>query len=424
MTSARGIRTLLRRVRRAVHAGVPHRRDRRAHGGVRGGEGGPRVPGGVRAPAAARTRAGPSSDHRGAAVRRARRRGARLPQARGPQPHRLAQDQQRARPGAAHPAPRQDARDRRDRRGPARRRHRHRGRPLRLRVHDLHGRGRHRAPGAQRRAHAAARRRGHPGQDRLAHAQGRDQRRLPRLGRERRDDQLHLRHGGGPASVPRDGARLPEGHRRRGARAAARRDRHGFRMPSSPASAAAPTRSACSTRSSTTTASSSTASRPPATASTPRATRHPSSAAAPACCTARRPSSCRTRTARPSSPTRSRRASTTRASGPSTPGSPRSGAPSTSPRPTTRRCRRCACCPRPRASSRRSSRRTPSPARCGSAASSAPMRSSRSASPGRGDKDMDTAARYFDLYDERAEPRSPIGRLTADEAAKGEGIEL
>ena len=109
-----------------------------------------------------------------------------------------------------------------------------------------------RAPGAQRRPHAPARRRGDPGQDRLAHAQGRDQRRLPRLGRERRDDQLHLRHRGGPASVPRDGARLPEGHRRRGARAAARRGSAACRTPSSRASAAAPTRSACSTPSSTT----------------------------------------------------------------------------------------------------------------------------------------------------------------------------
>ena len=39
------------------------------------------------------------------------------------------------------------------------------------------------------------------------------------------NDELHLRHRGGPAPVPRDGARLPEGHQRRGARAAARRGR-------------------------------------------------------------------------------------------------------------------------------------------------------------------------------------------------------
>ena len=47
-----------------------------------------------------------------------------LPQARGPQPHRRAQDQQRARPGAARPADGQAADHRRDRRRPARRRRR------------------------------------------------------------------------------------------------------------------------------------------------------------------------------------------------------------------------------------------------------------------------------------------------------------
>ena len=41
---------------------------------------------------------------------------------------------------------------------------------------------------------------------------------LPRVGHERRDHQLHLRHRGGAASVPRHGARLPEDHRRGGAR--------------------------------------------------------------------------------------------------------------------------------------------------------------------------------------------------------------
>ena len=46
---------------------------------------------------------------------RARRR-ADLPQARGPEPHRRAQDEQHHRPGAARPAHGQAARDRRDRR--------------------------------------------------------------------------------------------------------------------------------------------------------------------------------------------------------------------------------------------------------------------------------------------------------------------
>ena len=40
---------------------------------------------------------------------------------------------------------------------------------------------------------------------------------------------------------------------------------------------------------------------------------------------------------------------------------------------------------------------------------------------GRGDKDMDTAARYFDLYDERAEL---VDAPPADDAAKGEGTKL
>lgn len=40
---------------------------------------------------------------------------------------------------------------------------------------------------------------------------------------------------------------------------------------------------------------------------------------------------------------------------------------------------------------------------------------------GRGDKDMDTAARWFDLYDDGAEP---VAEPAHDEAASGEGIEL
>ena len=72
-----------------------------------------------------------------------------LPQARGRRPHRCPQDQQRARPGAPHPAPRQDAGHRRDRGRPARRRHRHRLRAARPAVRRLHGRRGHRAPGAR-----------------------------------------------------------------------------------------------------------------------------------------------------------------------------------------------------------------------------------------------------------------------------------
>ena len=68
-----------------------------------------------------------------------------LPQARGPQPHRRAQDQQRARPGAAGQAHGQAADHRRDRRRPARRRHGDRVRAARPRVRRLHGRRGHRA---------------------------------------------------------------------------------------------------------------------------------------------------------------------------------------------------------------------------------------------------------------------------------------
>ncbi len=103
-------------------------------------------------------------------------------QARGPLPHRRPQDQQRPRPGAAGQAHGQDARHRRDRRRPARRGHGHRLRAARPRVRRLHGRRGRAPPGAQRRAHAPARRHGRAGGERLAHAQGRDERGAARLG--------------------------------------------------------------------------------------------------------------------------------------------------------------------------------------------------------------------------------------------------
>ena len=78
------------------------------------------------------------------------RRPRRLPQARGPQPHRRAQDQQRARPGPARQAHGQDADHRRDRRRPARRRDRDRVRAARARVRRLHGHRGHAPPEAQR----------------------------------------------------------------------------------------------------------------------------------------------------------------------------------------------------------------------------------------------------------------------------------
>ena len=172
-------------------------------------------------------------------------------QARGPHPHRLAQDQQRARPGAADAAHGQAARDRGDRRGPARRRDGHRGRAVRARLPGVHGRGRRRAPGAQRVPHAAARRRGDPRLVGQRDAQGRDQRRAARLGRERREHALLHRLGRRSAPVPVDRARVPTHRRRRGAGAVSGRRPAAIPTSSSRASAAGRTRSGPSPASST-----------------------------------------------------------------------------------------------------------------------------------------------------------------------------
>ena len=75
-------------------------------------------------------------------------------------PHRRAQDQQRARPGAAGAAHGQAAHHRRDRRRASTAWPRPRLRAARPGVRGLHGRGGHAAPGAERLPHAPARRRG------------------------------------------------------------------------------------------------------------------------------------------------------------------------------------------------------------------------------------------------------------------------
>ncbi len=124
------------------------------------------------------------------ARRALRARQAHLSEARGPPAHRRTQDQQRARAGGARAAARQEAHRRRDRRGPARRRDGDRVRALRLRVRRLHGRGRHAAAEAERRAHGPARRRGAPRRLRHEDAEGGDERGDPRLDHERRDDAL------------------------------------------------------------------------------------------------------------------------------------------------------------------------------------------------------------------------------------------
>ena len=152
-----------------------------------------------------------------------------LPQARGPQPHRRAQDQQRARPGAAGQAHGQDADHRRDRRGLARRRDRHRLRAARPGLLRLHGHRGHAPPGAQRPADGPARHDGRPGRRRRAHAQGGGQRRDPRLGRQRRHDALRDRLLRRPRAVPGARARPAADHRRRGARADPGEDRRAAR---------------------------------------------------------------------------------------------------------------------------------------------------------------------------------------------------
>ncbi len=124
-----------------------------------------------------------------------------LHQARRPAPHRRAQDQQLPRPGAARAAHGQAPHHRRNRRGPARRRHRHRLRALRLRLHRLHGRGGHAPPAPQRLPHAPARRERRRRDQRQPHPQRRHQRSHARLGHQRRRPRIIC-------SAPRS-ARIP-----------------------------------------------------------------------------------------------------------------------------------------------------------------------------------------------------------------------
>ncbi len=142
------------------------------------------------------------------------RRRADLPEARGPQPHRRAQDQQLHRPGPAGAAHGQAARDRRNRRRAARRGHGHGGGALRHGMRGLHGLRGHQAPGRQRLSHEAAGGEGGAGRIRLEDAQGRAERGHARLGDQHRQYLLHHRHRGRPASLSDDGARFPGGDRR------------------------------------------------------------------------------------------------------------------------------------------------------------------------------------------------------------------
>ena len=216
----------------------------------------PRLRGGARRPAAPTT---PGGRRRCTCAERLSEVGGPrdLAQARGPAAHRRAQDQQRARPGAARQAHGQAADHRRDRRRPARRRHRDGVRAARPRVRRLHGRRGHAPPAAQRPAHASCSaprsRRVEAGTRTLKEATSeaiRDW--VTNVG----DHALRDRLGGRPGAVPGDRARPAARDRRRGARAAARARGPPARRAWSRASAAAPTRSACSRRSSTTRASS------------------------------------------------------------------------------------------------------------------------------------------------------------------------
>ena len=194
-----------------------------------------------------------------------------------------------------------------------------------------------RAAGPQRRPDAAARRRGRPGHHRQPDPQGRHQRGDARLGHQRRRHPLPARHRRRPAPVPGDGPRLPPGHRR------SRRARRCSSWSAGCPDAVARLRRRRLQRDG----------HLPPRSSTTRGVRlvgleaggegvasgrHAARIAGgipgrPA--RRRSPTSCRTRTARPSSPTRSRPASTTRASARSTPGCTTSAARSTARSPTT-----------------------------------------------------------------------------------------
>ena len=262
----------LRRLRRALRGRDPDAADPGGGAGLHGGAARPGLRRGM-APPPHPLRRPPEP----ALVRRARctappRRRQDLLQARRAEPHRRAQDQRRARPDPAGQAHGQGAHHRRDRRRPARRRHRHRLRPVRPALHRVHGRDRRRAAAAQRVPHEAARRRGGARLLRRRHAQGRDERGAAPLGRACGGHLLLHRHRRRPAPLSGHGARLPERHRRGGPRADHRRRKAASPTRWSPRSAAARTRWACSSPSSTTPTSGCSASKPPAAASTAAST--------------------------------------------------------------------------------------------------------------------------------------------------------
>ena len=155
------------------------------------------------------------------------------------------------------------------------------------------------------------------GRLRQRHAQGRDQRGAARLGRQRRPHGVPLRHRRRPAPVPEHGPRLHPRHRRRGPRRSA-----------SSSTGALPDAIAACVGGGSNAIGLFTAFLDDEDVAiygfepggdgvdTGAARRHHPRRRPRACCTAPAPTCSRTRTARPSSRTRSRPGSTTRASGP------------------------------------------------------------------------------------------------------------
>ncbi len=204
----------------------------------------PRPAGGLRRPADAGHRMRP-------AVRAARRPAA--AQAGGPHPHRVAQDQQRHRPGPADLGHGQAAHHRRDRRRSARGGHRHRGRPVRpANASSTWARW---TPSARPSTCSGCKllgaevrtvRSGQP------HAEGCRQRGHAGLGGVGGRHPLLPRVGDGTAPLPVDGAGVPAHRRRRSPEPVPRSCSTGpTPTTSSPASAEGPTRRGPSPASST-----------------------------------------------------------------------------------------------------------------------------------------------------------------------------
>ena len=327
-------------------------------------------------------------------------------QARGPQPHRRAQGAQRARPGAAHQADGQAAGDRRDRRRPARRGHA--PPPPRCSASSAWSTWARRTPERQALNVARMRMLGATvvpvttGSRTLKDA----------INEALRDwvtnvDDTHYLLGtaAGPHPFPAMVRDFVRGIGVEARAAVPGPDRRAAGRGRAPASAAAPTRSASSTPSSPRRRRAAVRLRGRRRRRrAPAGTRPASPAARSACCTAPGPTCCRTRTARPSSRTRSRPAWTTRASGPEHAWLHDTG------RATLRAGDRRrgdggvrSCSAAPRASSRRSRARTRSPARCGSSRSSPPSwaasRSSWSTCPAAATRTWTPPATYFGVLD-------------------------